>query len=143
MEISFSSVIMLSEISLQNPAIVRMLYWQLGITAGFAVIAGFVSEAGEHGAVSAILGGLTNVFASLIYVFVANFGLIHSTGAGLWPILRAEIVKLVFIAIQLGVIIKFYDSLVVPALFITFLVTLLAWRAALFTRSTDNAKQNN
>ena len=88
---------MLSEISLQNPAIVRMLYWQLGITAGFAVIAGFIS--GEHGAVSAILGGLTNVFASLIYVFVANFGLINSTGAGLWPILRAEIVKLVFIGV--------------------------------------------
>jgi ATP synthase protein I len=124
---------MLSEISLQNPNIVRMLYWQLGITVGFAVIAGFVS--GEHGAVSAILGGLTNVFASLIYVFVANFGLIHSTGAGLWPILRAEIVKLVFIAVQLGVIIKFYDSLVIPAMFTTFLVTLLAWRAALFSNA--------
>ena len=131
---------MLSEISLQNPAIVRMLYWQLGITAGFAVIAGFIS--GEHGAVSALLGGLTNVFASLIYVFVANFGLIHSTGAGLWPILRAEIVKLVFIAVQLGVIIRFYDALVVPALFITFLVTLLAWRAALFTRANADTKQH-
>jgi len=132
---------MLSEVSLQNPAVVRMLYWQLGVTAGFAVIAGFIS--GEHGAVSAILGGLTNVFASLIYVFVANFGLIHSTGAGLWPILRAEIVKLVFIAVQLGVIIKFYDALVIPALFITFLVTLLAWRAALFTRANADTQQHN
>ena len=134
---------MLSEVSLQNPAIVRMLYWQLGITAGFAVIAGFVSEAGEHAAVSAILGGLTNVFASLIYVFVANFGLIHSTGAGLWPILRAEVVKLVFIAVQLGVIIKLYDALVIPAMFITFLVTLLAWRAALFARANGGTKQHN
>lgn len=132
---------MLSEVSLQNPAIVHMLYWQSGVTAGFAVIAGFIS--GEHGAVSAILGGLTNVFASLIYVFVANFGLIHSTGAGLWPILRAEIVKLVFIAVQLGVIIKFYDALVIPALFITFLVTLLAWRAALFTRANADTQQHN
>ena len=122
---------MLSDISLKNPNIVRMLYWQLGITVGFAVIAGFIS--GEHGAVSAILGGLTNVFASLIYVFVANFGLRHSNGTGLWSILRAEIVKLVFIAIQLGVIIKFYEALVIPALFTTFLVTLLAWRAVLLT----------
>ena len=122
---------MLSDISLQNPSIVRMLYWQLGITVGFAVIAGIVS--GEHGAVSATLGGLTNVFASLIYVFVANFGLRHSNGAGLWPILRAEIVKLVFIAVQLGVIMRFYDAVVFTALFTTFLVTLLAWRAALFS----------
>ncbi len=122
---------MLSDISLKNPNIVRMLYWQLGITVGFAVIAGFIS--GEHGAVSAVLGGLTNFFASLIYVFVANFGLRHSNGTGLWSILRAEIVKLVFIAIQLGVIIKFYEALVIPALFTTFLVTLLAWRAVLLT----------
>ena len=122
---------MLNDISLQNPTIARMLYLQLGITVGFAVIAGFIS--GEHGAVSAILGGLTNVFASVIFVFVANFGLRHSQGSGLWPLLRAELVKLVFIAIQLGVIIKFYDSLVVPALLTTFLVTLLAWRATLLT----------
>ncbi len=130
---------MLSDISLKNPNIVRMLYWQLGITVGFAVIAGFIS--GEHGAVSAILGGLTNVFASLIYVFVANFGLRHSNGTGLWSILRAEIVKLVFIAIQLGVIIKFYEALVIPALFTTFLVTLLAWRAVLLTGAGN--KLNN
>ena len=127
---------MLNEVSLQNPAIVHMLYLQLGITVVLAVIAGFVS--GEHGAVSAILGGLTNVFASLIYVFVANFGLIHSTGAGLWPILRAEIVKLVFIAVQLGVIISFYDALVIPAMFTTFLVTLLAWRFTLFSRANGD-----
>ena len=82
---------------------------------------------------SPTLGGLTNVFASLIFVFVANFGLRHSNGAGLWPLLRAELVKLVFIAIQLGVILKFYDALVVPAMFATFLVTLLAWRATLLT----------
>lgn len=124
---------MLSDISLQNPNIVRMLYWQLGITVGFAVIAGFIS--GEHGAVSAILGGLTNVFASLIYVFVANFGLSRANGTGLWPILRAELVKLVFIAIQLGVILRFYEAVVIPAMFMTFLVTLLAWRAVLLTNA--------
>jgi ATP synthase protein I len=131
MEISSRRITMLNEVSLQNPTIQRMLYLQLAITVVFAVIAGFIS--GEHGAVSAILGGLTNVFASLIFVFVANFGLSHSTGTGLWPLLRAEIVKLVFIAVQLGVIIKFYDALVIPAMFTTFLVTLLAWRATLFS----------
>lgn len=111
-----------------------MLKWQLGITVVFAVIAGIVS--GEHGAVSAVLGGLTNIFASIVYVVVADFGLSRTNSAGLWPLLRAELVKLFFIAIQLGVIIKFYDSLVLLAMFATFLVTLLAWRAVLLvTRS--------
>lgn len=129
---------MLSEISLQNPTIVRMLKWQVGITVGFAVIAGIVS--GEHGAVSAVLGGLTNIFASIVYVVVANFGLSRTNGAGLWPLLRAELVKLVFIAIQLGVIIKFYDSLVLLAMFATFLVTLLAWRAVLLVTSNQSTR---
>ncbi|MEQ1594032.1 MAG: ATP synthase subunit I [Casimicrobium sp.] len=129
---------MLSEISLQNPTIVRMLKWQVGITVGFAVIAGIVS--GEHGAVSAVLGGLTNIFASIVYVAVANFGLSRTNGAGLWPLLRAELVKLVFIAIQLGVIIKFYDSLVLLAMFATFLVTLLAWRAVLLVTSNQSTR---
>ena len=129
---------MLSEINLQNPTIVRMLKWQLGITVAFAVIAGIV--AGEHGAVSAVLGGLTNIFASIVYVVVANFGLSRTNGAGLWPLLRAELVKLVFIAIQLGVIIKFYDSLVLLAMFATFLVTLLAWRAVLLVTSNQSTR---
>ncbi len=129
---------MLSEISLQNPTIVRMLKWQVGITVAFAVIAGIV--AGEHGAVSAVLGGLTNIFASIVYVVVANFGLSRTNGAGLWPLLRAELVKLVFIAIQLGVIIKFYDSLVLLAMFATFLVTLLAWRAVLLVTSNQSTR---
>jgi ATP synthase protein I len=122
---------MLSEVSLQNPTIRRMVFVQLGITVGFAVIAGIVS--GEHGAVSAILGGLTNVFASIVFVFVANFGLRHVRGDGLWPLLRAELVKLLFIAIQLGAAMKLYASLVLPALFITFFVTLLAWRMTLLS----------
>ncbi len=110
-----------------------MLKVQLAITVGFAVIAGIVS--GEHGAVSAILGGLTNVFASIIFVFVANFGLQRTRGEGLWPMLRAELVKLLFIAVQLGLILKFYEKLVLPALFITFFVTLLAWRMTLLTKN--------
>ncbi len=119
-----------NDINLRNPVIRRMLVIQVGITVAFALVAGLL--AGEHGAVSALLGGLTNVFASVIYVVVANFGLRHARGTGLWPLLRAEIVKLVFIAVQLAVIVSFYKDMNVGAMFITFLVTLLAWRAALF-----------
>jgi hypothetical protein len=107
-----------------------MLFIQVLITLVFAVVAGLL--AGEHGAVSALLGGLTNVFALAIYVVVANFGLKHARGTGLWPLLRAEIVKLVFIVVQLAFIIRFYQDMNVGAMFITFMITLLAWRAALF-----------
>jgi ATP synthase protein I len=133
---------MLSDINLQNPTIRRMVLLQLGITVGFAIIAGIIS--GEHAAVSAVLGGLTNVFASVIFVFVANWGLRTANrtgGTGLWPLLRAELVKLVFIGVQLGLIIKFYEKVSIPALFITFLVTLLAWRAMLLTRGNAPSNQ--
>jgi len=120
-----------NDINLRNPVLRRMLVIQVAITIVFAIVAGAL--AGEHGAVSALLGGLTNVFASVVYVAVANFGLRHARGTGLWALLRAEIVKLAFIAIQLAVIVGFYKDMNVGAMFITFLVTLLAWRAALFT----------
>jgi ATP synthase protein I len=135
---------MLGDINLQNPTVRRMIFLQLGITAGFAIIAGIVS--GEHAAVSAILGGLTNVFASVIFVFVANVGLRTANRlgqTGMWPLLRAELVKLVFIAIQLGLIIKLYEKVSVTALFTTFLVTLLAWRVMLLTSGNGNNKQLN
>ncbi|MCS6996501.1 MAG: ATP synthase subunit I [Casimicrobiaceae bacterium] len=118
-----------NDINLRNPVLRRMLVIQAGLTVAMAVAAGVM--AGEHGMVSALLGGLTNVFASVVYVVVANFGLKHARGTGLWPLLRAEIVKLVFIAVQLAVIVGFYKQLNVGAMFVTFLVTLLAWRAAL------------
>ncbi len=135
---------MLSDINLQNPTIRRMVLLQLGITVGFAIIAGIIS--GEHAAVSAVLGGLTNVFASVIFVFVANVGLRTANRlgqTGMWPLLRAELVKLVFIAIQLGLIIKFYEKVSFGALFATFLVTLLAWRAMLLTAGSSPNKQLN
>ena len=59
----------------------------------------------------------------------------RARASGLWPLIRAELVKLVFIAVQLGAIIKFYGDLVIPAMFLTFLVTLLAWRATLFANA--------
>lgn len=131
--------------NLQNPTIRRTLLLQLSITIVFAGFAGLIS--GEQGVISAILGGLISIFASLMFVVVADYGLRYAKGTGLWPLLRAELVKLVFIAVQLGVIFKFYDALVVPAMFITFLVTLLAWRMTLFASGakTDNKndKQNN
>lgn len=123
---------MLSDVSLQNPTIRRMILLQVGITVGLAIISGVIS--GQHGAISAVLGGLTNVFASLIYVFVANLGLrkANSNGnSGLWALLRAELVKLAFIGTQLAVVVKTYEQVVFPALLATFVVTLLAWRVTL------------
>ena len=61
---------MLTDTSLQNPTIRRTLLMQLVITVVFAAVAGLL--AGEQGAISAILGGLTSIFASLVFVYVAD-----------------------------------------------------------------------
>jgi ATP synthase protein I len=118
---------------LSSAPIRLVLKWQAIATVVLVAISG--AWVGAHGALSALLGGLVNSSAIVAYWFVANLGLRRAGGSGLWPLLRAEIAKLVVIAVQITFVFKLYSALVVPAFFITFLVTLLAWRAAFAAKS--------
>ncbi len=119
---------------LSSAPILKVVKWQAIAIVFFVAISG--SWSGLHGGVSALIGGLVNVCAVVVYWFVANIGLKSARGSGLWPLLRAEIVKLVVIAAQVALIFKMYAALVVPAFFVTFLITLLLWRVA-FGVKTD------
>lgn len=118
-----------------------MLKWQAMLTAVCALVAYF--WVGEHGALSAILGGVVNASAVVVYWFVANLGLSKSrevgAGTGLWPLLRAEIVKIVCVVVQIVIVFKTYAQLHHPAFLVAFLVTLLAWRASFFVRTDSEA----
>ncbi len=113
--------------------IAAVLKWQIALTVLCASGAWFV--AGGHGGISAALGGVVNATSVVLYWFVANLGLAKSRASagssGLWPLLRAEIVKVVFVLVQVGFLFKTYAQLHMPSFFVTFLVTLLAWRVAL------------
>lgn len=117
---------------LSSAPIRTVLKWQAIATALLAV--GGVVWAGVHGGLSALLGGLINASAIVVYWFVANVGLKSARGSGLWPLLRAEIVKLVVLAAQVALVFKTYAAVVVPAFFIAFLVTLLLWRMAFYAK---------
>ncbi len=123
--------------ALSSAPIKAVLKWQVILTVTCALIAYF--WVGEHGAISAGLGGVVNASAVVVYWFVANLGLNKSraagVGTGLWPLLRAEIVKIVCVVVQIVIVFKTYGQLHHPAFFIVFLVTLLAWRVSFFAQA--------
>jgi ATP synthase protein I len=117
---------------LSRAPIIAVLKWQAIATLVLLVVCGF--WAGGHGGLSALLGGVVNASAVVVYWFVANLGLKRTSGSGLWPLLRAEIVKLAVVIAQIVIVFKAYAGLVVPAFFSTFLVTLLLWRVAFYVK---------
>jgi ATP synthase protein I len=127
--------------ALSSAPIRAVLKWQTILTLACALITYF--WVGEHGAISALLGGVVNASAVVVYWFVANMGLSKSrtagVGTGLWPLLRAEIVKIVAVVVQIVLVFKLYPALHHPAFLVAFLVTLLAWRASFFVSAGSEA----
>lgn len=123
--------------ALSSAPIRAVLKWQAILTLLCALVAYF--WVGQHGALSALLGGVVNASAVGVYWFVANLGLnksrVAGVGTGLWPLLRAEIVKIVCVVVQIVIVFKTYAQLHHPAFLVAFLVTLLAWRASFFVRT--------
>jgi ATP synthase protein I len=128
--------------ALSSAPIRAVLKWQTILTLACALIAYF--WVGEHGAISALLGGVVNASAVVVYWFVANLGLSKSrtagVGTGLWPLLRAEIVKIVAVVVQIVLVFKLYPALHHSAFFVAFLVTLLAWRVSFFAQAKLDAE---
>jgi ATP synthase protein I len=127
--------------ALSSAPIRAVLKWQAILTLVCATVAYF--WVGEHGAISALLGGVVNASAVVVYWFVANMGLNKSraagVGTGLWPLLRAEIVKIVAVVVQIVLVFRLYPELNHPAFFVAFLVTLLAWRVSFFAQAKLDA----
>ena len=108
------------------------LVWQAGATLVIAAIAGAL--AGVNGALSALLGGLINVSAGVVYAFVVRLSPVRTPGATVMGAVRAEAVKIIMILGQLWLVLATYRDLVLPALFAAFIITVLLFRVALFVR---------
>jgi len=108
------------------------LVWQAGATLVIAAIAGAL--AGVNGALSALLGGLINVSAGVVYAFVVRLSPVRTPGATVMGAVRAEAAKIVMILGQLWLVMSTYRDLVLPALFAAFIITVLLFRVALFVR---------
>jgi ATP synthase protein I len=119
-------------IGLRSQAIRTVLRWQLLATVALAVIAALV--AGQHGALSAALGGLVSFAAGLGFAAVASASRKDSAGLAMLAALRAEAVKIVLIVALLWIVLTVYQNVVIVAFIGTFIVTTIVFALALFVR---------
>jgi len=109
-----------------------VLRWQLMATAVLTLAGGIL--AGVDGALSAALGGAVSLCAGGISAVVASKGKAQSAAEVLIGALMAEGVKIGLIVILLWLVMATYDSVVAPAFFGSFIVTVLIFGMAFFVR---------
>jgi ATP synthase protein I len=109
-----------------------VLKWQAVATMSIAVIAGAL--AGVHGALSAVLGGIVNLSACVVYAVVLGWTKPATPGGTVVALLRAEACKILVIVLQLWLVLTTYRDVVLAAFFATFVVTVLLFRMALLVR---------
>ena len=110
----------------------RIAAWQLFATVAIAAIAGV--GAGLHGALSALLGGLVNVTAGIVYAVVVSLSGSRAPGDTVRTMIRAEAAKIMLIVLQLWLVLTTYRDVVTAALIAAFVVTVLVWTAAIVIR---------
>jgi ATP synthase protein I len=112
-----------------------VLGWQAGATAALALAGGLL--AGVDGALSALFGGAVSIVAGWASAVVAARGKAQSAGGVLISALSAEAVKIGLIAFLLWAVLATYENVVAPALFGSFVITVLIFTMAFFVREYD------
>jgi ATP synthase protein I len=111
---------------------VAVLKWQALVTVGLAIASGLL--AGVDGALSAVLGGVVNITAGVVYAVVVLASKPSTAGRALTTMLRAEGSKIVVILAQLWIVLATYKDVVLPAFLAAFVITVLLSSLALFVR---------
>lgn len=106
--------------------------WELFLTMAMTAIAGWVS--GMHGALSAAMGGLVSIAASLGFLFVASLHREASPGGALMVAFRAEAAKVLLIVLLLWLVLATYKDVVVVWFIGAFAIAVLTFAMAAFVR---------
>ncbi len=121
---------------LKTKPIRTVLKWQVMATAAVAVIAGI--WAGGAGAVSAVLGGVVNLVAGVVYAWLLGFRLgataVPDAGSTLVAMFRAEAGKILVIVVGLWLALATYQDLVPAAFFAAFVITVIVFGMAIAVR---------
>jgi len=123
--------------SIISKPIRTVLRWQLIATGALALLGGVL--AGEHGALSAALGGAVSLGAGWASARVATAGKGQSAGGVLVTALKAEGVKLGVIALLLWLVLVSYAEVVVPVFLGSFVATVLIFSMAFFVREHNQS----
>jgi ATP synthase protein I len=121
------------EAPLSTKPIRRILLWQAGATVAIAVIAGLWQ--GGHAALSAVLGGVVNITAVVVYAVVLRISNPASAGGTVAALFRAEAAKILAIILQLWLVLMTYREVVFAVFFASFVITVLLFRMALLERN--------
>ena len=81
---------------------------------------------------SALLGGLVNLLAGIVFALVASHSDSESAAATIRTLARAEASKIALIVLQFWLVLTTYKEVVPLFFFATFVVTVLLSRMALF-----------
>jgi ATP synthase protein I len=119
-------------VGLRSKAIRTVLRWQAMATAAIAVVAGLV--AGPDGALSASLGGLVSLAASVAFAGMVSMSRADSAASVVVGALRAEAIKIFVIVLLLWLVLTTYESVVVVAFFGAFIVATVLFSAAALVR---------
>ena len=111
-----------------------VLWWQVVATVALALAGGLF--AGTDGALSAALGGAVSIVAGWASAVVAAKKA-QSAGDVLIGALKAEAVKIGLIVFLLWLVMATYDKVVPPALFGSFVMTILISTMAFFVREYE------
>lgn len=121
---------------LKSKPIRTVLLWQILATAVLAALAGV--WAGAEGAISAVLGGLVNFSAGVVYAFLLGIGLrarvVPDVGTSMIAMVRAEAGKILVIVGGLWLVLSTYKDIDAAAFFLTFVITVMVFSAAIFVR---------
>ena len=120
------------EAPLSTKPIRRVLRWQAIVTAGMAAVAR--AWARGHAALSAVLGGIVNITAVVVYAVVLAVSNPSSAGGTVAAVFRAEAGKILVIIAQLWLVLTTYKDVVPSAFFAVFVITVLMFRMALLDR---------
>lgn len=110
----------------------KALLWQVFATAALGLLAWLL--AGMHGAVSAVLGGVTNQVADLAFALLASGGRFRTAGGTLRVLFRAEAARIVLIVFQMGWVLMSYKDIVHAAFFMSFAVSVVVFRMAILIK---------
>lgn len=121
---------------IQLRAIRIVLRWQLIATAALTLASAI--PWGMNGALSAALGGLTNVAAGWVYGWVITWSRKSSVGETLRTMFRAEAAKVLVILGSLWAVFTHYPAVIHVAFLGTFVVTVAISSAAIAVREANN-----
>ena len=97
---------------------------------------------GVEGAISAVLGGLINVVAGVVYFAIASMGEMKTAFATVRRMVRAEAGKIIVIVVVMSSVLRAYEGVVFVALFIAFAITALLPGVALLVPDEPLNKTN-